>query len=376
MSHFAIAALLPVSFGLFACINTTYSRTDEVEITNDVRLLVIGAFAHHGDTFYEYEVDRCLKILKANPKDFAARNDLGAAFTKLGKFEQAEAAFIKNEELHPGEYKTASNLGVMFKKKGEYEAAARWIEKALRIKPGGHMGLGDYYLKMIQWRQANPSNDDAGGYNSVAVNFLGVRYSDGPEATAKVANREYVITLIKNDMNFPDAYAVLGDICLVEKDYQTALRCYRRAYVLHHPWYFSAERTDAIREAFSANEKEGYVLEEMDFGDDQLSKEFAAAAQWLESYQQLEAERLANGLPVDFAAMKGAMAEQETEKPKLLEAAYYPGEESVDRVDQTIRYIVAMIGGFLFACLLIIVAVLYAYFRAQPDSGSIHPKYK
>ena len=149
-------------FSQFACINTTYSRHDEKAITNDLGHLIIGAFAHHGEAFYRHEIKRCLKILETSPKDFDARNDLGAAYTKVKNYEAAVTAFTENEKLHAGRYETASNFGVLYKKMERFDLAETYIEKALEIKPGGHMGLGDYYLKMIRYRKqvaANRSGD-------------------------------------------------------------------------------------------------------------------------------------------------------------------------------------------------------------------------
>ena len=137
-----------------ACINTSYSRTDEVEITNDLAHLIIGAFAHHGPAFFENEVKRCQAILAKDPNKFDARNDLGAAYTKLGRWKDAEQAFNENNRRHPNRYKTASNLGVLYKKMGEFDKARMWIEKALKIRPEGHMGLGDYYLAHDQVAEA------------------------------------------------------------------------------------------------------------------------------------------------------------------------------------------------------------------------------
>ncbi|MCF6335425.1 MAG: tetratricopeptide repeat protein, partial [Spirochaetales bacterium] len=152
---FIPAFLLAISIAPppLACINTTYSRADETEITDQLGHLIIGAFAHHGPDFYEAEVARCQRILLKKADDFDARNDLGAAFSKLEKWKLSLETFEENERRHPGRYETASNMGVMYKKREEFELAAQFIEKALKIKPGGHMGLGDYYLKMIRWKK-------------------------------------------------------------------------------------------------------------------------------------------------------------------------------------------------------------------------------
>ena len=298
---------LIMSVGLLACLNTSYSVRDEQNITSDTRLLIIGAFAHHGPAFYEAELKRCREILDNDPEHFNARNDLGAALTKLGRYEEAEAEFERNEELHPGRYRTASNLGVLYKKWERFDDASRWIARALAIRPGGHMGLGDYYLRMIQWKAEYALTGDL-----PSTNFLGVEYSAGPEATAKAANRQHVETLIKNDMSFADAYLVLGDIALVDNDLQTALRSYLRAIQLSGDSH--ADRVESVfarvdREMPDQSHAARYEWPK------QIHAEFSSAQAWLTRYQELEAERLHDEAAVDFGSMKEAAAAAGLQRP-------------------------------------------------------------
>ena len=295
---------MPVSLAILACVNTTYSAADEREITNDLRLLVVGAFAHHGPAFYEHEVERCLAVLATAPRDFDARNDLGAALTKLGRYDEAEARFLENEEFHPGKYRTASNLGVLYKKWSRLDDAEEWVGRALAIRPGGHMGLGDYYLRMIQWRK---NKKDA--VEAPARNFLGHPYTAGWSATAESANREFLITLIKNDMHFSDAYVVLGEVLFAEKDYRTAARSYARALFLGHSWALASERYEMARAKLEDLAPFGTELKTQAANDAPFFGEFDTAQGWLEEYQALERDRLEQGLPVDFAAMKPALVE-------------------------------------------------------------------
>ena len=308
---------LPISLALLACINTTYSASDEKEITNDLRLLVIGAFAHHGEAFYKHELNRCQALLVKNPRDFDARNDLGAALTKLGRFPEADTAFKENETAHPRRYRTAANRGVLYKKWGRFQEASELIAESLRIRPGGHMGLGDYYLRMIRWRAAIATTDSA-----VVQNFLGVKYAAGWKATAQVANREHLVTLIKNDMGFADAYIVLGDIMYAEQDFRTAVRCYLRARYLGHPTQVPAERYEMARNELASSAGLGAIIDSAE-GPNSVLAEFKAAEIWLEDYQVLEAKRLEAGLAVDFGTMRVALTEAGVTPPKIIEQHTY-----------------------------------------------------
>ena len=341
---------LLMSLGILACINTSYSVRDEQNITSDTRLLIIGAFAHHGPAFYEAELKRCQQILGNDPENFEARNDLGAALTKLGRYKKAKAEFLQNEQLHPARYKTASNLGVLFKKWDRFDEASEWTSRALEIKPGGHMGLGDYYLRMINWKAEHARTGDL-----PLTNFLGVEYLAGPEATARVANREYVETLIRNDMSFADAYLVLGDIALVEDDLQTALRSYLRATQLS-----DVSHPDRLRRVYARLEEEmpDQVLAAQDEWPKQIHSEFSAAEAWLARYQEIEVERLKAGKAVDFGSMKDATVAAGLQTPIIKLVTF--DEHHASPSGQLIEWgmMVVVLGGIALAVILAGVLVM------------------
>jgi tetratricopeptide (TPR) repeat protein len=198
--------------------HTTYSREEEKQLTGDLLKLITGQFAQHGPAFYTNEVTTLTAKLMESPDDVEARNDLAAAQLKMGEYETALTLFDEIEKSHPGRYRTQANLGVLRKKMGDFDVAAKHIENSLKIKPEGHLGLGDYYLKMLRWMKEVESLGDPGP----AKNFLGVSYSAGPKATvaSKDFNREHIVTLIKADWHFADAMLVLGDALFVEENYE------------------------------------------------------------------------------------------------------------------------------------------------------------
>ncbi len=353
------------SHSLTACINTSYSRADEVEITDELLPLILGAFPHHGKAFYEQELIRTRKILDAQPDDFDARNDLGAAYTKLEQWDLAQAEFEKNEKLHSGRYETASNLGVMYKKKGDFEQAEKYISKALEIKPGGHMGLGDYYLKMIQW---------LGGVEKLRENknFLGVRYDEGPKASAQVANEEFIVTLIKNDYQFIDAYTVLGDILFSRGDYQLALRAYHRTLNLsesaidaNSSYYDNmiVDRIQNITAIWKKKKTDQHVIENHPFhpipGHIQITREFDDSAKWLRQFQNIEDEFLSSNRLTTFESLMAEMDKRGINTPTILEAVYYKGTE--DDGLQSIRRLVMIVTTIFFILVAFLVFFLTRY---------------
>jgi tetratricopeptide (TPR) repeat protein len=336
-----------------ACINTTYSREEEKQLTGDLLKLITGQFAQHGPAFYTNEVTTLTAKLMESPDDVEARNDLAAAYLKLGEYETALTLFDEIEKSHPGRYRTQANLGVLRKKMEDFDLAAKHIENSLKIKPEGHLGLGDYYLKMIRWMEEEKSP----GGNRPAKNFLGVNYSAGPKATvaSKDFNREHIVTLIKADRHFADAMLVLGDALFVEENYELAMRAYIRAMDdLRHPAHSVLwKRVDLVHTIWSveADRKEGFVVRRINNIQGQSRKEFAAAAAWLTSFQEVESERISVGAQVDFKTVKEAMKSRGLAEPIYLTTGVFKGTASRD---STFAIIVVSVTAFLAVVALLI----------------------
>ncbi|MCM8540685.1 MAG: tetratricopeptide repeat protein [Lentisphaeraceae bacterium] len=344
-----IASVLLKSFLLLlllSCVNTSYSRLDEVAINDELVDIILGQFPHHGKAFYENEIKIKEAKLIETPNDFELRNDIAVAYLKLAKWKDALFHFDLNENKYPSKYKTHANLGVMYKKMGEYEKAAFHIKKSLEIKPEGHMGLGDYYLKMIEWKH-NYTQDQK-------TNFLGIPYNDSAH-TAKVANKEYVITLIKNDYQFIDAYLVLGDILFEEKNYQLALRAYMRARTVNEQEKFGDigfkayhKMTHTVNQ-IKKNKGKWQVIDTLRYRS-QLEKEIENAELWLGEFQKTEKQLIANNETISFEKVRESMEENGYSKPQIMEAVVFKGLE----YDPTTSAI--------FAFFLIIITTLLGYY--------------
>ena len=139
---------------LLSCVNTSYSRLDEKAINGELIDIILGQFPHRGKVFYQNDINVKEPKIKHKPLNFELRNDIAVAYLKLEQWPQALAHFNINEKQFPQRYKTQANLGVMYKKMGEFDKAAFHLKKSLEIKAQGHMGLGDYYLKMIHWTKS------------------------------------------------------------------------------------------------------------------------------------------------------------------------------------------------------------------------------
>ena len=320
-----LATLLAALIAL-ACVNTTYSRKDEKRITNDTANLILGQFAHHGDAFYKSELTRTEKILAEKPENLDALNDKAVALLKLKRYDESEKLFLEIDKKFPNVYKVNSNMGVLYKKMERFEEAAVKIQKALTIKPGGHMGLGDYYLQMLKWRAENKKQLAANPDYVPEKNFLGVAYKDGEVATvnSKAVNKTYLITLVKNDMNFSDTYIVLGDLYFARKEMQMAVRCYFRAMNFEDlNQEVAYKRYRKVIKYWHQNKESGYVVDSKSLPQ-HLRQELESAEQWLKDFKELEASEIAAGNSATFASLLS----KANAKPALIEVGYYEGTSS------------------------------------------------
>jgi tetratricopeptide (TPR) repeat protein len=359
-----VGVLLAASSAAMACVNTTYSRSEERRITNDLVYVILGSFADHGEAFYTDQVARNLKKLEADPKDVEARNDLAVAYLKLKKYDLAVTELDRIEAEVPGRYRTHANLGVLYKKKGLYTKAAHHIDRSLQIKPGGHLGLGDYYKKMAQYLQAVSARigDDA----LIENNFLGVPYADGPEASAKEANKTYLINLIKADRHFADGLLALGDVLFVEGDLQLAWRAYERAKRLDHPNRdVIYKRLETLQQRWHREREglDGYVVENKRALTRLFGEEQRAADAWVEKFQLVESEVIQAGQLATFDRVLSLMDEQGVARPVVNASGLVRGKASrSDGFGGTAFFLVAA-AVLLLGGMLLIVAVGWWLFR-------------
>lgn len=222
-----------------ACLWDGDTLRDELKTALSDFDLITGQIPHHGDEYYRSRV----ALLSKGEKTKDTRNDLAVAHIRLGEFAKAEALLLENLENTPGDYFTISNLGVLEKKRGNYEKASDYIDKALAIRPEGHLGLGDWYLKMLHYRAARTASPK----KIPANNFLGQDYKvwfhegastgDGVRAlTAKEqAYHEKLRRLLQNDQTFADGFVAMGEFQARRGHLHLAFLCFTRALELEHP---------------------------------------------------------------------------------------------------------------------------------------------
>ncbi len=311
ISALVLAGLWVPSFRAWACLWDSDTLRDEAKLNASDFDLVTGQFPHHGAGYYRVRIQRLTAA--GEPTDYQMRNDLAVAHVRLEQWKEAQALLEKNLAAKPDDYFTLSNLGVLAKKQGNFAAAADWMAKAIGIKPEGHMGLGDWYVKALQYRAAQQAEPK----RVPDQNFLGEAYADtfrpcfspdmeygirkALEAPEKQAWLLKVRRLLENDQSFADGFLVMGDHLAATRDISLALLAYKRAVALGHPNRKELQRRidritsyvvgtdfDPAKSTYKA-----YTAPRRQALADSLKRSFDGATAWLEAFQRIEGEMAA-----------------------------------------------------------------------------------
>ncbi len=105
---------------------------------------------------FDKALDEYAKLLKANPKDAEAYNDLGYGYYNLGKFEAAETNLRKSVEFDPKSKRAWCNFGMALAQLGRYEESLVAFEKAVN-RPQAHCNVAFIQAAQGKWSEARDS---------------------------------------------------------------------------------------------------------------------------------------------------------------------------------------------------------------------------
>ena len=209
------------------------------------------------------------KYLAARPESPLALSNLGAAYARIGRYEDAIAQYRHALKLQPGNAPVELNLGLAYYKTGQTELAAATLEKAHRAAPDQlqpTLLLADCWLAM--------------GKNKNVVELLTPLSSQRPDDLAityllgtalvrdnQVSRGQVVIDRILRDGDSAEARLLLGTTKLTAQDYPAALADLSKAVELNpnlpdvYSYYGQAllatgdpaGATEAYRKALAAN---------------------------------------------------------------------------------------------------------------------------
>lgn len=197
----------------------------------DYQKRIIELLVRQGKTGPAYE--KCLEILKENPKDPEARGLKASFLLDKGEINAAATELASVVTLKPNNFVARFNLGRAYFAKGDLEQARQQFEQSLRVNPNYmparlaltqialRRGDADAALKMAQESlRLNPSS----GVSVLQEASAYMQMKNYPEARARLEH------IIKGNPNQADTLIELGILDMMEKKYKDAEDIFRRAY--------------------------------------------------------------------------------------------------------------------------------------------------
>ncbi len=167
--------LLPLllSSSAHACLNDRDSDSLAVQSARfpDTLRVITGRFERNPPLYYEMRIRRSLAQLKKNPRQFGLYDDIGVAFDRLHKGDEALQIMAKKRALLPpfdaknpqmkeawyryyanaGTFRAHRFLGAKSGDLNEMRRARDYIKRAIEIKPNAHFGRERYQLLAMEW---------------------------------------------------------------------------------------------------------------------------------------------------------------------------------------------------------------------------------
>lgn len=249
---------------------------------------IAGQVPGHGSVYSSRELEIMHARVTRNPKDIVARQSMTEALTRLGRIEEALVELDALERVRPGRFETHYQRALALNASGNLQAALDAARTALTQRQSGHDDMGDYFLRMLEWRAARGKGE------AVHENFLGISHDAPPEALASDPrfNQRQLVALLEVFPDFLDGHLVLGDWLTSQNNDQLAMRAYLRA--LKTP--AEADRKRIARRlsrleakwAAKAQAADDYVFDEA--YRERIEQEFDDAAAWRTQFEMTEQE--------------------------------------------------------------------------------------
>lgn len=230
----------------FACLNDMTST-----LKGDVPLYINYESDHtvpSGHLFLDAETYaqgmHKLDSLYARTKDPDYLSDKGLLLILQKQYQQAITLYLSLEEQHPGRYATAANLGTAYELIGQNEQALQWIQKAVELNPGSHMGSEWIHVNILKAKIKGPAAHTSPfliqtdfGKDSVAQTTLSAAELKTLQDALFYQLNERISFIKPQDPIIAALFFDLGNVNLLLGKYVAARTCYRQAkeYGYTHP---------------------------------------------------------------------------------------------------------------------------------------------
>ena len=182
------------------------------------------------------------QVIRINPQDTNAYNNLGLALRRQGKLEEAITNYQKAIQLDPKDASAYNNLGLALRRQGKLEEAITNYQKAIQLDPkdaSAYNNLGIALSDQGKLEEAITNYQKAIQLDpkfAIAYNNLGIALSDQGKLEEAITNYQKAIQL---DPKYAIAYYNLGIALYLQGKLEEAITYYQKAIQIN-PKYASA----------------------------------------------------------------------------------------------------------------------------------------
>jgi tetratricopeptide (TPR) repeat protein len=199
---------------------------DNAYAWNDLGL-AYEALCQYNQAMHAYQ-----EAIRLKPEDTTAWNNLGMLYNHLRQYDQAMHALQEAIRLKPEDASAWSNLGIVYSDLHQYDQAIRAYQEGIRLKPedaSAWYNLGLVYSDLLQYEQAVRAYQEAirlkpgfaSVWGGVCLAYINLRQYERAVHACQEANR-----LNPEDA---DAWYNLGTTYFYIQQYEEAVRAYQGA---------------------------------------------------------------------------------------------------------------------------------------------------
>jgi Tfp pilus assembly protein PilF len=171
------------------------------------------------------------KLSETSPENAAVYEGMGQVYFSKGKYQTAEAYFIKALAMNDGLWRSHTFLGYIYDAQNAHQRAINQYMAALSIKPG----LGSVYNNLgVSYSMGNRFPEAIEAFKTALAHHYTHKkvYNNLGLALAKNGQYAPALAAFEKGSGKPMAYTNLGLIHLGEGDFDQAIRCFEIAIEL------------------------------------------------------------------------------------------------------------------------------------------------
>lgn len=167
-----------------------------------------------------------LNLLKLNPDDPAALNNIGMFYLQVGNLEQAKKYLSKAVDLYPNDYLTHYNLGTLYGYLDDMQNAINQLNKAIVLNPRSDevfSALGTFYFRENKLEKAEKSFSTALNINPKNIDALFGLMSVYQDENLIDRALETGKKLLAVDNKYQQLHLILSNLYFLKNDFTNAL---------------------------------------------------------------------------------------------------------------------------------------------------------